>query len=165
MKDSIDTIYQTYFNDIYYFLLSLCHNHHSAEDLVQETFFRAHLYLETFQGKNVKAWLFTVAYHVFIDQFRKNKRLVVKENDFFQEKMENAQRIEETVLLKEEIQRVKTILKVLPEKQRMAVLLADFQELTTEEGAMVMNISPTYFKVLLFRGRQTIRQRGKQIRE
>jgi len=165
MKDSIDTIYQTYFNDIYYFLLSLCHNHHSAEDLVQETFFRAHLYLENFQGKNVKAWLFTVAYHVFIDQFRKNKRLVIKEDDFFQRKMDNAQRIEETIVLKEDIQRVINILKILPEKQKMAVLLADFHELTTEEAAAVMNVSPTYFKVLLFRGRQIIRQRRKEFHE
>lgn len=161
MKDSIDTIYQTYFNDIYYFLLSLCQNHHSAEDLVQETFFRAHLYLENFHGGNVKAWLFSVAYHVYIDQYRKNKKLVIKEQDFFQRKMDNAQRIEDIVIVKEDIQRVINILKILPEKQKMAVLLADFHELKTEEAAAILSVSPTYFKVLLFRGRQTIRQRGK----
>ncbi|WP_373925502.1 sigma factor [Bacillus sp. D386] len=41
--DSIDSLYSTYFSDIYRFLFSLCHNHHTAEDLVQETFFRAYL--------------------------------------------------------------------------------------------------------------------------
>lgn len=165
MKDSIDTIYQTYFNDIYYFLLSLCHNHHSAEDLVQETFFRAHLYLENFQGNNMKSWLFTIAYHAFIDHFRKNKRLVIKEHDFFQREMDHAQGIEDIVVIKEDIQRIINILKILPEKQRMAVLLADFHELTTEEAASIMSVSPTYFKVLLFRGRQVIRQRGQKVHE
>ncbi|WP_338472838.1 hypothetical protein R4Z10_08995 [Niallia sp. XMNu-256] len=38
MKENFDDIYKIYFHEIYRFLLSLCHDHHLAEDLVQETF-------------------------------------------------------------------------------------------------------------------------------
>lgn len=54
MIETIDDIYQTYFHDIYRFLLSLCYDHHTAEDLAQETFFRAHLYIENYEGEMLK---------------------------------------------------------------------------------------------------------------
>ena len=58
--------------------------YHTAEDLVQETFFRAHLHIEDYQSKTVKAWLFTVAYHSYIDHYRKQKRLsIVSANEGF----------------------------------------------------------------------------------
>lgn len=44
--NNLDGIYQSYMNDIYRYLRSLCDDHHAAEDLVQETFYRAYLYLE-----------------------------------------------------------------------------------------------------------------------
>ncbi|WP_369403623.1 sigma factor [Gracilibacillus boraciitolerans] len=52
MKESLDTIYHKYFYDIYRFLLSLSKDHYTAEDLVQETFFRAHLNIEHYDGGN-----------------------------------------------------------------------------------------------------------------
>jgi RNA polymerase sigma-70 factor, ECF subfamily len=44
--NNLDTVYQSYVKDIYRYLRSLCGDHHTAEDLVQETFYRAYLYLE-----------------------------------------------------------------------------------------------------------------------
>ncbi|MFD2656343.1 sigma-70 family RNA polymerase sigma factor [Gracilibacillus thailandensis] len=80
---SIDQIYQKYFQDIYRFLLSLSHDHYTAEDIVQETFLRAYLYVEFYDNENVKTWLFTVAYRTFIDHYRKQKKSVSKEGTFW----------------------------------------------------------------------------------
>ena len=78
MKESLESIYHFYFQDIYRFLLSLCRDHHTAEDLVQETFLRAYLHVEDYENASIKSWLFTVAYHAFIDHHRKQKRIEVK---------------------------------------------------------------------------------------
>jgi len=83
MKENLDEIYNIYFYEIYCFLLSHCHDHHLAEDLVQETFLRAYLYIENYNGEKVKTWLFTVANNAFIDHYRKHKRTVIKEQNFF----------------------------------------------------------------------------------
>ena len=83
MKENLDEIYNIYFYEIYCFLLSHCHDHHLAEDLVQETFLRAYLYIENYNGEKVKTWLFTVANNAFIDHYRKHKRTVIKEQKFF----------------------------------------------------------------------------------
>ncbi|MFD2043454.1 sigma-70 family RNA polymerase sigma factor [Ornithinibacillus salinisoli] len=159
MKSNIDGIYNMYFHDIYRFLLSLCHNHHTAEDLVQETFFRAHLYLENYDGKNVKTWLFTVAHNAFIDYYRKQKRTDIKDQSFFLSLFDKKKAIEDTVVIHEEVQEIIDRLSNLPDKHKYAVLLHDFHGLSYMEAAQVMNIKQPYFKVLLFRGRQAIRNR------
>lgn len=139
--------------------LSLCNDHHTAEDLVQETFFRAHLYIENYKGENIKTWLFTVAHHAFIDHYRKNKRTVIKEQSFFLAIFDKKKVPAETIVIQEEIQEIIHILKDLPEKHKYAVLLHDFHELPYNEAAEVMNVSQPHYKVLLFRGRQAIRCR------
>jgi len=159
VKNNLDSIYQYYFHDIYRFLLSLCHNHHTAEDLVQETFFRAYLNLENYKEENIKTWLFTVAYHAFIDHYRKHKRTDVKEQNFFMSLFDRKKPTEETVVLQDEVREIIDLLKGLPEKHQYAVLLHDFHGLSYRESAQVMKVKPAHFKVLLFRGRQAIRKR------
>lgn len=159
MSKNLDELYYTYFNDVYYFLLSLCHHHYTAEDLLQETFFRAYLYLENYEGENVKAWLFTVAYRTFIDHYRKYKRIEVKEQGFFSRLFDKKQTPVETVLIQEEMQEMIDMLTELPEKQKYAVILRDLHEFTYSEAAQIMDIQPSYFKVLLFRGRHAMRRR------
>jgi RNA polymerase sigma-70 factor (ECF subfamily) len=48
---------------LYHFLLGLVHDHHLAEDLLQETFVRALERLEAVDPDHLRGWLFTVAYH------------------------------------------------------------------------------------------------------
>jgi RNA polymerase sigma-70 factor (ECF subfamily) len=159
MADSIDSLYSTYFSDIYRFLFSLCHNHHTAEDLVQETFFRAYLYIENYQSGSVKAWLFTVAYHAYIDHHRKHKRVTIQDEGYFSRFLDKNKAVDETIVIHEEIEELLREVNTLPEKHKMAVLLCDFNSLSYEEAAEVMKVSKAYVKVLLFRGRKAIRQR------
>lgn len=47
----------------------------SAEDLLQDTILRAMANEEKFQkGTNLRAWLHTIMYHLFVNKFRKKKR-------------------------------------------------------------------------------------------
>ncbi|HHU19133.1 MAG TPA: sigma-70 family RNA polymerase sigma factor [Bacilli bacterium] len=165
MKHNLDSIYNLYFHDIYRFLLSLCHNHHTAEDLVQETFFRAHLHIEDYEAGSIKAWLFTVAHNAFIDHYRKSKRTEVKEQSFFASLFIKQNSTEEAVLINDEVQQVIESLKDLSIKHKTAVLLYDFHGLSYHEAAEIMQINQGHFKVLLFRGRQAIRDRREQKNE
>lgn len=162
MKESIESMYNYYFNDIYRFLLSLCHNHHTAEDLVQETFLRAYLHVDHGEGGSIKSWLFTVAHNAFIDYHRKQKRIELKRRGFFSELFDKSRTPEETILLNADIQEIIVQLEDLPERQKYAVLLHDFHDLSYSEAAIVMNVSLANFKVILFRGRQAIRKKKER---
>lgn len=159
---SLDDLYKSYFHDIYRFLLSLSNNHHTAEDLLQETFYRAYLYLENYQDEHVKTWLFTVARNVFIDHYRKQKRTIIKDKPYFNQFEHADKQPVDQIMLAEYISEIIKDINELPEKQKQAVILRDFHDFSYKEGAKVMNVSIANFKVSLFRGRQAIRQRKER---
>lgn len=107
----------------------------------------------------MKAWLFTVAYHAYIDHHRKHKRIAIKDDSYFSRFLDKNKAVDETVVINEEIEELLSVVNSLPEKHKKAVLLCDFNSLTYQEAAEVMKVSTSYIKVLLFRGRQAIRKR------
>ncbi|WP_020569461.1 RNA polymerase sigma factor [Neolewinella persica] len=61
-------------NLLYSFALRLTKSREGAEDLVQETYFRAFKARESFQeGTNFKSWVTTIMHHAFINDYRKSK--------------------------------------------------------------------------------------------
>lgn len=71
----IETIYRLYFRDVFLFLQGLTGSETLAEELTQETFFKALDGLKGFDGRqDVRAWLFTVARNAYYDHCRKAKR-------------------------------------------------------------------------------------------
>ena len=71
----METIYRLYFRDVYLFLQGLTRSETLAEELTQETFFKALDGLKGFDGKrDVRAWLFTVARNCYYDHCRKARR-------------------------------------------------------------------------------------------
>jgi len=142
--------------DISRYILHLCGDNHIAEDIMQETFFRAYLHFENCPKAAIKPWLFRVAYNCFIDFKRKDSRVQVTEGRFF-EGISNNRELEDEVIYRERIREIRNIIKELPEKQGQAVILCDFSGMSYNDASLVLEISLSYFKVLLFRGRQAIR--------
>ena len=57
MTDLAD-IYEQYFKDIYSFVFLLCRNEEVAEEITQETFFKALKSIDNFNGKcKISVWL------------------------------------------------------------------------------------------------------------
>ncbi|MBB6451745.1 RNA polymerase sigma factor (sigma-70 family) [Salirhabdus euzebyi] len=102
-------------------------------------------------------WLFRVAYHAFIDHKRKQKRSVIKDNDFFAQ-LKEEQSTEAQAVLNDQIRELKVWIDKLPEKQKNAVLLVDFHDLSYSDASAIMEVSVAHVKILLFRGRQFLRQ-------
>ncbi|QFT90069.1 RNA polymerase sigma factor SigM [Bacillus sp. THAF10] len=166
MKQSIDDIYEAHMQDIFRYLLSLCREHHLAEDLVQETFLRAYLYLENYRGDDVKPWLFRIAHNAFIDHYRKHKRTIVKEQGFFHRLFGKGPSTEHSVIIQSEVAEIMEFIHTLSEQQSQALLLYDYHSLSYKEAAEALGVSETYFKVLLFRARKKVREaKGKETEE
>lgn len=70
----IDSIYRLYFRDVFLFLQGLTHNEALAEELTQETFFKALDGLKDYDDRqDVRAWLFTVARNAYYSHCRRTK--------------------------------------------------------------------------------------------
>ena len=75
MKLELEEIYKTYFQDVYYFVLAMNKDPHIAEEITQETFFKALKGVKHFQGKcSIKSWLCQIARNEYISYTRKKHR-------------------------------------------------------------------------------------------
>lgn len=126
-----EELIQRYYASVYRYCRWHCPDRAQAEDLTQETFFRLFRGLPTYSSqKKFKAWLYTIANHLCIDESRKRKtdtledaeRIESGENEFAQ--AEN----------REEIDR---LLDCLSAEQREAVILRFGNELSYAEIAKV----------------------------
>lgn len=60
---------------LYNYALKISGNSDDAQDLVQETYYKAYRHFDKFQsGTNSKAWMFMILKNSFINDYRKSKR-------------------------------------------------------------------------------------------
>ena len=157
----LDEVYKMYMNDLYRYLFSLSKDHYVAEDLVQEAFYRAYMTLEDYEISNIKAWLFKVAYHAFVDYQRKNKRTVLEE-DVKPHLHVDQDTPERRMLEKESLRLLLKDLNLLQENEKHAVLLCDLHELSYQEAADILDLKLNTFKSHIVRGRKKLMERVKE---
>ena len=149
---------------LYSFALKLSRARDDAEDLVSDTMLRAFERWEQYRlGTNIRAWLFTILYHVFVSRKRRIDAREVQSHDDG-----NGWSAHEAVgeadpegrfydsFLDDEIVRA---IDALPEEYRSAVVLSDIQELRYAEIAEILGIPEGTVKSRLFRGRRLLQRK------
>lgn len=72
----VEALYNQYFHDVYLYLCSVSHDETLAEELTQDTFFRAMKSLGSFRGDcDVRVWLTQIAKNLYLTYCRKQKHL------------------------------------------------------------------------------------------
>ena len=78
--DHIEEIYKEHARSVYKFLLSLSHDADTAEELTQETFYRAIYSIDKYDGScKMSVWLCQIAKHVWYQELRKQNRHAAQE--------------------------------------------------------------------------------------
>lgn len=157
----LDEAFEAYVDDLYRYLFSLSKNHHTAEDLVQETFYRAYLQLMEDDINHIKPWLFKVAYHAFIDFIRKHKRLVITDQVHNQISMKSP---EVDLLEKEGFAVLMNDIHSLKDTEMHALVLCDLHHLSLKEAAEILQLNLNTLKSHLSRGRKKVVERVKDRR-
>jgi RNA polymerase sigma-70 factor (ECF subfamily) len=147
--NDIEGFYRLHSDSVYSYLVSLCRDRSQAEDLMQDTFVRATRALGGYRGGSPRAWLFSVARSVYLDDLRRRARrpVLVEERD-------SAAAPDADLVEQDAIERA---LRRLPERQRTALLLSDRVGLTGSEVAAALGISEGAARVLVHRARQGFR--------
>ena len=149
---------------LFSFALKLARSRDDAEDLVSDTFLRALERWEQYHlGTNIRAWLFTILYHVFVSRKRRiDAREVQQPEDTEGWAMFEAvgeadpeSRFYDS-FLDEEVTRA---IRALPEEYRAAVVLSDLQGLRYAEIADALGVPEGTVKSRLFRGRRLLQRK------
>lgn len=149
---------------LYSFALKLARARDDAEDLVSDTLLRALERWEQYHlGTNIRAWLFTILYHVFVSRKRRiDAREVQQPEDtegwaLFEAvgEADPEGRFYDSFLDEE----VVSAIHGLPEEYRSAVVLSDLQGLRYAEIANVLGVPEGTVKSRLFRGRRLLQRK------
>ena len=106
----------------------------------------------------MRTWALRIARNVFLSYARKKQPQLLEEQEWEPEPDVNRNLPEEEFLRKEEARRVRDCLMCLGEQERTVLLLRDFQELSYEEAARIMNLTPEVVKSRIYRARQKFRK-------
>ncbi len=145
------------------FALKLTRSHADADDLVSDTIVRAMERWGQYQlGTNIRGWLFTILYHLFVSQRRRAEArgwqpLERDDGRLAHEPVGDADPergfydsfVDETVL---------RAIDALPAEYRAAVMLSDVHELPYADVARALGIPEGTVKSRLFRGRRILQR-------
>ena len=154
-------------NALYNYALKISGNTDDAQDLVQETYFKAYRHFDKFQsGTNSKAWMFMILKNTFINDYRKSKREPYKlDYEQIQNFYENVKsdRSEENNLDKEFYNdlfddELTEAIDQLPTKMREVFLLCDLEGYSYEETAELVDCPIGTVRSRLHRARHMLQE-------
>ena len=150
-----EEVYRDYLEDVYRFSLALCRDPVLAEELTQETFFRAVRSAGQFrEGSDLRAWLYTIARNVFLDQARRKRNTEIQ----LPRELPDTAGVTLTEALedREEALRLHCLLHGLEEPYKEVFHLRVFGELPFGDIARVFGRTESWARVTFYRAKQKI---------
>jgi RNA polymerase sigma-70 factor (ECF subfamily) len=144
-------------------------NEEDARDAVQEAFVAAFRSIDRFQsGSKLSTWLHRIVVNASLMKLRSRRRHPEEEIDALLPRFAaDGHQVNESVYWKmsaedmvqqeETRELVRKSIDRLPETYRVVLLMRDIEEMSTEETAEALGITPTAVKVRLHRARQALR--------
>lgn len=156
---TIEKIYHKYRVPLFRYFYKMGGDYHLAEELTQETFYRATYSLNGFRGDSaISTWLFRIAFFVYSGHQRSRSREVdLVEGDY----IPDSRRLNDPARALDEAESQRLMLHILdelPPDYRAVIILREVESLSFDEIGQVLNKSPATARVTLFRARQKYRQ-------
>src|ERR1700730_7991463 len=134
-----------YLDGLYSYALVLTRNHAEAEDLVQETYVRALPAMGQLRaGSNTKGWLFTILRNIWLNQLRKwrnGPQMIELEvgDGIANSIVEPSKDSHDLYVSKMEAEQVRAAIQGLPVDFREIILLREYEDLSYQEIASVLD--------------------------
>lgn len=162
MEIKFEDMYQRFFKDVYLFVFSISKDRQIAEDITQETFFKALKEIKNFRGDcSVKSWLCQIAKNLYISQMRKKRMISLEDMDVVPNQISTTN-IEQEYIQKENTLSVYKVLHLLEEPYKEIFLLRTLGELEFKEIADVFHKTESWARVTYHRARLKIQKALEQ---
>ena len=154
-RKAFEKLVTKYQSNIRRFFLNLTYgNKELSDDLSQETFIKAYLYLNNFRcTARFSTWLYRISYNVYYDYIRKTNREVSIETFDFNTDLSNSEDNSDKINLTMDLYES---LKILREVEKTALILFYMEDLTHDKIAVIMNCPVGTVKSLILRGRDKL---------
>lgn len=159
----IEAIYELYFDDVFRFLRALSADEHLAEELTQETFFKALSALPRFRGDcDVRVWLCQIARNSYYSHLKKQE----KYSDMpLENHPDTTPGLEHLLVDKELAFAIHRVLHDLDEPYKEVFSLRVFGELSFKKIGILFGKTEHWACVTYHRAKQKIQQRMEDCHE
>ncbi|RIK46334.1 MAG: RNA polymerase subunit sigma-24 [Chloroflexi bacterium] len=160
---AFEAIVQRYERQIYSFVYRMMGDADDAYDLTQDCFVRAYKSLSSTNHElNVSAWLHRIASNACLDVLRRRQRIrwlpwdPVKHDGMLEAHASDDP--ERLAVARETSSSVQDVLNRMSPRNRLALVLREYEGLSCEEIGDIMGLSRSAVKSVLFRGREEFRK-------
>jgi len=161
--DQLTAEFETFQGELKSFILRMTASVQDAEDIIQDTYIKAHAKMDTFRGEaSLKTWIFSIASNLARDLLRSKKRWPETVTDICREEaLGNRQFFQEAMQIRETSPQGKfeikehiafcftCVSKSLPLEQHLALLLKEVYGFKVTEITLILNQTEAMVKYYL----------------
>ena len=161
MNSNFDDIYKKYYSSLNKYLISLTKNEDLAEELTQETFFKALKNINKYDEKyKMLTWLCEIGKNTYYSLYKKNKKLEVIDDSVLDDESEIIDKIIDSETNKELLRLVHS----LDEPYKEVFTLRTFGELSFKEISDIFSKTESWARIVYYRSKLKIKEKLKDER-
>lgn len=161
----MEVIYREYFRDVYLYILGLSGDEHMAEEVTEETFFKALTALPSFRGEcDIRVWLCQIAKNEYFGYLRKNKKRTAVQAEELEARADVGKSVEEKLMDKESAAFIHQRIHELPEPYKEVFHLRIFGELSFEQIGRIFGKTSNWACVTFHRAKARIQKEVEDLK-
>ncbi len=157
MDDTLEKMYETCYMKVYSFMMTLAGNKYTAQEITQETFFKAMTSKSKFRGGSDQlTWLCAIAKNLYTDELRRNSH---NGGEIPEDTPDNDQSLEQSIADKDQSFRIHLALHELGEPYKEIFELRVFGELSFKQIGIIFKKTESWARVTYHRARMKLKER------
>ncbi len=154
-----EELYDTYFMDVYRYVLRLSGDAHVAEEVTSDTFFKAIKAIHRFRGDcEVRVWLCQIAKNCYYSFVKRNGREESIDTTELLQLADSETPVEERIVQKETAMRLQGLLHLLSEPYKEVFMWRTYADLSFKEIGQMFGKTDNWACVTYHRARTMLKQ-------
>lgn len=156
-------VYDQYSRMVYSVGFRMIGNKEEAEDVTQDVFIKVFNSINSFrEDSKLSTWIYQITVNTCLNKLRRKKAINFLSLNFWEDEKGEQEMASDNLTPRDEIEKselqkiVQDAINTLPAKQKSAIILSRYEELTYKEIAKIMEISLSSVESLLFRAKENL---------
>ena len=155
MDSDFEQIYVEYYKSVYKYLLTITKDNHLAEEITQETFYKALVNIKKYNPDyKMLTWLCTIAKNIYYSTYQKNKKYVTLKDNYVKE-----EDIINQLISNEKSEELLKIVHNLEEQYKEVFILRIYGELSFKQIGNIFSKTESWARVTYYRSKLKIKEK------
>ena len=156
MKE-MEEIYKKYCAVLKKYVVSLCRDPDTADDIVSETFYRAIKNIDSFDGASLFGWLCTIAKNIYFNHLKRKDNNTFSLDDEYAVQVADLSNVEDEAIEKLQHKKLYECIQALSETEKEVVSLRIYADLNFAQIGMVFGKSENWARVTYYRCKEKLK--------